>query len=65
MEYNSHVWAGASKSILKLLDHIQKRANVLINGNKVSNSINSLEHLRNVACVSLSIGTIMEGVLAR
>lgn len=53
MEYNSHVWAGASKSILKLLDRVQERVKVLINDSRVSNSIDSLEHRRNVACVSL------------
>ena len=31
MEYNSYVWAGASKSILKLLNRVQERATVLIN----------------------------------
>ena len=53
MEYNSHVWAGASRSVLKLLDRVQERAKVLINDNRVSNCIDSLEHRRNVACVSL------------
>ena len=51
MEYNCHVWAGASKSILKLLDRVQKRAKVLVNDKRVSNSIDSLEHRRNVAFV--------------
>ena len=53
MEYNSHVLAGASRSILKPLDRMQERAKVLINDNRVSNSIDLLEHRRNVACVSL------------
>ena len=48
MKCSSHVLAGASKSILKLFGRVQKRAKVLINDNKVSNSID-----RNVACVSL------------
>ena len=56
MEYNSHVWVGASRSILKFLDRVQKRAKVLINDNRVSNSTDSLEHRYNVACVSLFIG---------
>ncbi|XP_065368895.1 uncharacterized protein LOC135961328 [Calliphora vicina] len=53
MEYNSHVWFGASKSILELLDRVQERAKVLIGDNTVSNSIDYLEHRRNVGCVSL------------
>ena len=52
MEYNSHVW-GSSRSILKLLDRVQDSANVLINDNRVSNSIDSWDHRRNVARVSL------------
>ena len=53
MEYNSHIWAGAPKSILELLDRVQRRALALINDNSVSNSIDSLEHRRNVGCVTL------------
>ena len=53
MEYNSRVWIGASWSILKLLDRVQEGSKVLINDNSVSNSIDSLEHRRNVAYVSL------------
>ena len=53
MEYNSHLWAGAPKSILKLLDSVQESAKVLINDNRVFNTIDLLEHRRNVACVSL------------
>ena len=53
MEYNSHVWAVASKSILKLLDRVHARLNVLINDSRVSNSFDWLEQRRNVACISL------------
>ncbi|XP_065363465.1 uncharacterized protein LOC135956806 [Calliphora vicina] len=53
IEYNTHVWAGASKSILELLDRVQERAKVLIGDSRVSNSIDSLERRRNVGCVSL------------
>ena len=53
MEYNSHIWASASRSILKLLDRVLERMKVLINDNRLSNSIGSLEHRHNVACVSL------------
>ena len=48
MECGSHVWA-----ILTLLDRVQQRAKALINDNKVSNFINSLEHCCTVACFSL------------
>ena len=53
MEYNSHVWAGASRSILKPVDRVKENAEVLINDNRLSNSIDSLDHRRNVARVSL------------
>ena len=53
MEYNSHVWAGAPKSILGLLDRVQERAKKLIGDSRVSNSIDSLEHRRSVGCVTL------------
>ena len=53
MEYNSYVWAGASRSTLKLLDRVQEGVNVLINENRISNCIELLEHRGNVACVSL------------
>ena len=51
MEYNSHVWAGAARSVLKLIDCVQERAKVFINDSRVFNSIGSLEHRRNVSCV--------------
>ena len=53
MENNSHEWAGASRSILKLLYRVHKREKVLINDNRVSNCIGSLGHRRNVTCLSL------------
>ena len=43
MEYNSHIWAGASRSIAKLLDRVQEREKVLINDSRVSTFIDSLE----------------------
>ena len=43
MEYNSHIWTGASKSILELLDHVQRRALALINANTVSSFIDLSE----------------------
>ena len=53
MEYNSHIWAGAPKTSLELLDRVQRRAMVLIGDSRVSSSIVSLEHRRNVGCVTL------------
>ena len=41
------------RSILKLLYRVQERAKVLINDNRISNSVDSLENHRNVAYVSL------------
>ena len=41
------------QSILRLLDRIQKRAKLLVNDGRLSNSIDLLEHRCNVACVSL------------
>lgn len=42
MEYNYHVWAGASKTILKLFHQIQERVKVLIGDIRLSNSIDSV-----------------------
>ncbi|XP_065365379.1 uncharacterized protein LOC135958403 [Calliphora vicina] len=53
MEYNSHVWAGALKYFLELLERVQESAKVLNDHSRVSSSIDSLEHRRNVGCVSL------------
>ena len=53
MEYNSHVYPRSSASILSLLDRLQERSKFVANDDKVSNSIDSLEHCYNVACVSL------------
>ena len=38
---------------MKHLDHVQERVKVLINDSRVSNSIDTLEHCRHVACASL------------
>ena len=44
---------GRRFKVLKLLDRAQGRALALINDNSVSHSIDSLEHRRNVGCISL------------
>ena len=53
MEYNSHIWAGASRISLELLDRVQRRAIKLIGDSGISSSIDSLGHRRNVGCVAL------------
>ena len=53
MEYNCHIWAGASKTTLDYLDRVQNRAIKLINNAEVANTLDSLEHRRNVACITL------------
>ena len=49
MEYNSNLWAGASKSALDFVDRIQSRALMLIGDDRVTSSITSLGHLHNVS----------------
>ena len=49
MEYNSHLWAGASKSALDFVYRIQSRALKLIGDDRVASSITSLGHRRNVS----------------
>ena len=39
MEYNSHLWAGASKGALHFVDRIQSRALKLVGNDKVVSSI--------------------------
>ena len=51
MKYNSHLWAGASKSALDFVDRMQSRALKLIEDDRVANSITSLGHRRNVSCI--------------
>ena len=53
MEYNSHLWAGASKTSLDCLDKVQNRAVKLIGDDSVSNTITSLGHRRDVGSLVL------------
>ena len=39
LEYNAHIWSGAPKNTLHLLDRIQKRAIRLIGGNNIAESL--------------------------
>lgn len=51
LEFNSHLWAGAPSTSLKLVDRIQKRAIRILNCNP--NELHSLEHRRSVSCLTL------------
>ena len=53
MEYNSHIWAGASQSALQYLDRIQERAKRLIGDDEASSSLSPLGHRRDVGCLTL------------
>ena len=53
MEYNSHLWARASKCALDFADRMQSRALKLIGDDRVVSSITSLGHRRNVSCIVL------------
>ena len=53
MEYNAHIWAGASRSSLEYLDRIQERAKRLIGDDEVSSSLSPLGHRRDVGCLTL------------
>ena len=53
MEYNSHIWAGASSVSLQLLDRIQNRVKKLIGDPQVAETLDPLELRRNVGCLSL------------
>ena len=53
LEYCSHVWSGAPKSSLNLLDRVQSKAIRLINNPNLTNSLQSLSHRRLVADLSI------------
>jgi hypothetical protein len=53
LEYNAHIWSGAPKTTLHLLDRIQKRAIKLIGDNNIAESLDSLEHRRTVSSLSV------------
>ena len=52
-EYNSYLWAGASKSALDFVHRIQSRALKPIGDDRVASSITSVGHRRNVSCILL------------
>ena len=51
MEYYRHVWAGALRCYLKLLDKLQKRICMTV-GHSLGASLEPLDHHRNVASLS-------------
>ena len=53
LEYCSHVWGGAPKSALHLLDRVQSKAIRLITNPNLNNSRQSLSHRRIVADLSV------------
>ena len=53
LDYYSHVWGGAPKSSLHLLDRVQSKAIRLINNPNLTNSLQSLSHRCLVADLSI------------
>ena len=53
LKYCSHVWGGAPKSSLHLLDRVQSKAIRLINNPNLTNSLQSLSHRHLVADLSI------------
>ena len=53
LEYCSHVWGGAPKSSLHLLDRVQSTAILLINNPNLTNFLQSLSHRLLVADLSI------------
>ena len=53
LEYCSHIWGGAPKSSLHLLDRVQSKAIHLINNPNLTNSLQSLSHHHLVADLSI------------
>src|SRR3978361_186707 len=53
LEYCSHIWSSAPKHTLNMLDSVQRRAIRLISNPALTCSLQSLEHRRTVADLSL------------
>ena len=53
LEYCSHIWGGASKSTLCLLDKVQSRAIRLINNSNLNKSLQPLSHRHLVGDLSI------------
>ena len=54
LKYCSHVWGGAPKSTLCLLDKVQSKAILLINNPNLTKSLQPLSHRRLVGHLSIS-----------
>ena len=61
MEYYCHVWAGARRCYLELLDKLQKRIHRTVGPSLVA-SLELLGHCRNAASLNLSIGITLVDV---
>ncbi|CAH2235027.1 jg1297 [Pararge aegeria aegeria] len=54
MEYCSHLWGGSAKYQLEALDSVDRRARRIIGDNSLTQAkLHSLQHRRNVACLSV------------
>ena len=53
LEYCSHIWGGAPKFSLHLLDRVQSKAICLINNPNLTNTLQSLSHRHLVADLSI------------
>lgn len=53
LEFNSHIWGGAPKSLLAILDRIQRKAIRLIDNQLLTKHLQPLEHRRRVAALCL------------
>jgi hypothetical protein len=53
LEYCSNVWGGAAQTTLSYLDSIQRRAIRMINNPSLTNDLDTLEHRRKVADLSI------------
>ena len=63
--YCSHVWGGASKSTLCILDKVQSKAIRLINNPNLTNALQPLSHRRLAGDLSIFINTLTGIVLKR
>ena len=60
LEYCYHIWGGAPKSSLHLLDRVQSKAIRLINNPSLTNSLQSLSHRRLIAGLPFSTAILKD-----
>ncbi|CAH2244257.1 jg20201 [Pararge aegeria aegeria] len=54
MEYCSHLWGGSAKYQLEALDSVDRRGMTIIGDKSITQAkLHSLQHRRNVACLSV------------